>query len=71
MSYEWFLFHGPIVSWFREEYGHTNGSLAHYLEKTVLPLALTFVLSVALYRWFSLPIMNRIRATVKKQPASK
>ncbi|HWB61283.1 MAG TPA: acyltransferase [Chthoniobacteraceae bacterium] len=66
VSYEWFLFHGPVVRWFAEVYGKTHGSAFDYLMKTVVPLALTFVFSVALYRWFSLPIMNRIRATVKR-----
>ena len=66
VSYEWFLFHGPIVAWFRDKFGHTNGNRFLYLEKTVLPLALTFLFSVAVYRWFSLPILNRIRAIIKK-----
>jgi peptidoglycan/LPS O-acetylase OafA/YrhL len=61
VSYEWFLFHQPVVYFFQDVLGQGRGSLLWYGIKTVLPLALTFGLSVLIYRYFSLPLLNRIR----------
>jgi peptidoglycan/LPS O-acetylase OafA/YrhL len=63
VSYEWFLFHQPVVNLFREIFGNTRGNPAFYVLKTILPLALTFGFSVIVYRYFSLPLMNRIRGS--------
>jgi len=65
VSYEWFLFHGPIVSWFHQMTGETHGSVLAYALRTIVPLAVTYGFSVLVYRYFSLPILNRIRAGVK------
>jgi len=65
VSYEWFLFHGPMVDWFRHIFGHTNGSPWLFICKTVLPLALSFGFSVLIYYWFSLPILNKVRDRLK------
>ena len=70
VSFEWFLFHWPVCNLFKEMIGHTQGSLGMFLLKTIFPLALTFGLAVMVYRWFSLPILNRMRRSIKKQPAS-
>jgi peptidoglycan/LPS O-acetylase OafA/YrhL len=61
VSYEWFLFHFPLVVFFRDKVGHTHGSLPMYAFKTLAPLALSFGISVLVYRHVSLPLMNRIR----------
>jgi len=61
VSYEWFLFHEPIVIGFRDLFGKTGGNLILYTAKTILPLVLSFGLSVIVYRYFSLPLLNRIR----------
>ncbi|HWY32143.1 MAG TPA: acyltransferase [Candidatus Acidoferrum sp.] len=61
VSYEWFLFHLPVVYLFRDVFGRSHGSVVVYLLKTILPLALTFGFSVIVYRFFSLPLMKRIR----------
>jgi peptidoglycan/LPS O-acetylase OafA/YrhL len=66
VSYEWFLFHAPVVWFFAGLYGRTHGSVPGYALKTLAPLALTFLFSVAVYRWFSLPVLNRIRAGISK-----
>ena len=66
ISFEWFLFHGPVVAWFKEHSGPTNGSLMAYAWRTVVPLVLTYVFAVLVYRYFSLPILNRVRDRVKK-----
>ncbi len=65
VSFEWFLFHGPIVSWFRESVGHTNGSILAYAWRTIVPLVVTFIFSALVYRYFSLPILNRVRDSLK------
>jgi peptidoglycan/LPS O-acetylase OafA/YrhL len=68
VSYEWFLFHGPIVGWFSEHTGPTHGSIVAYAWRTFVPLILTFGFSVAVYHWISLPILNRIRSSLKRSP---
>lgn len=68
VSYEWFLFHGPVVAWFHEHTGASNGSVLAYAWRTGVPLALTFGFSVAVYRWFSLPILHAIRDRLKTSP---
>jgi peptidoglycan/LPS O-acetylase OafA/YrhL len=65
ISYEWFLFHGPIVNWFAEHSGATHGNILAYAWRTVVPLAVTYGFSVLIYRWFSLPILNGIRDRLK------
>jgi peptidoglycan/LPS O-acetylase OafA/YrhL len=67
ISYEWFLFHGPVVRWFIDHYpGHTNGNVLAYAWRTLVPLALTFGFSALVYRYFSLPILHRVRDNLKK-----
>ena len=61
VSYEWFLLHQPVVYLFQDIFGQTRGNTIFYVFKTFLPLALTFGLSVVVYRYFSLPLMNRVR----------
>jgi peptidoglycan/LPS O-acetylase OafA/YrhL len=61
VSYEWFLFHQPVVQYFAEWVGPTNGSVIRYAVKTALPLVLTFGFSGAVFFYFSRPLLNRIR----------
>jgi len=61
VSYEWFLFHQPVVSLFHEIFGKQRGSVGFYFLTVIAPLALTFCFSVFVYRYFSLPIMNWVR----------
>ena len=70
VSYEWFLFHGPIVYLFKDAFGQTHGSLIMFALKTVLPLVLSFGISVLVYRYFSLPLINRIRGIRRNTPAA-
>ena len=70
ISYEWFLFHPPVCQWFLTHHGPTQGSLTAYAWKTVFPLAVTFVFSALVYRYFSLPILNRIRESLKSGKTS-
>ena len=66
VSYEWFLFHLPLIWLFREMWPRTHGSLMLYVFKTFIPMGLSFLFAVGLYRYFSLPIMNRVRAGIKR-----
>jgi peptidoglycan/LPS O-acetylase OafA/YrhL len=58
VSYEWFLFHQAVVLLFREALLSVHGSILLYLFSTAAPLLLTFVFSVAVYRYFSFPILQ-------------
>ncbi len=66
VSFEWFLFHGPIVGWFHEHTGPSHGSLLAYAWRTVVPLTLTLVFSALVYRYFSLPILKRVRNSLQQ-----
>jgi peptidoglycan/LPS O-acetylase OafA/YrhL len=66
ISYEWFLFHGPIVQWFQRSTGPAHGSLAVYVWRTIVPIVVTFIFSALVYRYFSLPILKRVRNSLKK-----
>lgn len=69
VSYEWFLFHEPVVVLFR--YGlmpGVHGSVPVYLFRTIFPLLLTFVFSVAVYRYFSFPILHWGRGRQSREP---
>ena len=68
VSYEWFLFHIPIVNWFHDHTGPTHGSVLAYVWRTLVPLVVTFGFAVLVYRWFSLPILNRIRNRLNPAP---
>lgn len=63
VSYEWFLIHQPIFFWIRDLAGSAQGSLVRYAFIVVAPAIATFVIGVAIYRWFSLPIMRWGRST--------
>lgn len=68
ISFEWFLFHGPIANWIIGHYpGHTHGNVLAYAWRAILPLVVTFTLAALVYRYFSLPILNRVRDRLKKQ----
>jgi len=71
ISYEWFLFHYPVVSWFRSMVGDTHGNVSWYLVRTVVPAVLTFVVAAVIYRSFSLPILNYIRNHLERAKASE
>lgn len=58
VSYEWFLIHQPIFFWVRDLMGSAQGNVGRYALTVVLPTIVTFLISVMIYRWFSLPIMR-------------
>lgn len=63
ISYEWFLFHQPVVHWAHATVGATKGSVWLYFLVVFVPLMATYVFSAFLYRYFSFPIMQRLRGT--------
>ncbi|HTB85068.1 MAG TPA: acyltransferase [Candidatus Sulfotelmatobacter sp.] len=65
VSFEWFLLHGPLVGWWHNIWGPSKGSIPVYVCKVVVPVVFTFCLAVLVYRYFSLPILNRVRERVR------
>ena len=61
VSFEWFLLHQPAMMQMREWIGGTRGSLPLYAVAVGVPLVGTFLAAVAMYRWFSFPILQRGR----------
>lgn len=59
ISYEWYLLHQPLMTWWRAYFGmHANGSVYKYAFITGAPLVLGLLLSVAVYWFFSLPVLR-------------
>lgn len=71
ISYEWFLFHEPVMLIFRHFYDNGHGNIWLYLLRTLVPIVLTFVFSVAVYRYFSFPLLQwgRGRQPARSDPA--
>ena len=68
VSYEWFLFHQAVVMSFRTAFPAAHGSMLGYLFRTAFPLLLTFGFSVAVYRYFSFPILQWGRGRQSREP---
>ena len=62
ISYEWYLFHQPLLIWSRDFFGATDRNILKYLFVLGLPLVASLVLSALAYRKFSLPILQYGRA---------
>jgi len=58
ISYEWYLFHQPIIVWSRGWFGPAGGNIWQYSLILGLPFAISVVFSALVYRWFSLPILQ-------------
>lgn len=58
ISYEWFLFHQPVILLFRQLAGGADGSLVAFLVIALVPVLLTLGLSIAIYHYFSAPIIE-------------
>ena len=61
ISYEWFLFHGPVVHWVRNHQAGAAVTPASQAWGVGLALVLTFIFSALAYFCFSLPILRRVR----------
>jgi peptidoglycan/LPS O-acetylase OafA/YrhL len=62
ISYEWYLFHQPMAGWSRGWFGPASGNVLKYSVVLGAPLLASVVLSAAVYRFFSLPILQYGRA---------
>jgi peptidoglycan/LPS O-acetylase OafA/YrhL len=62
ISYEWYLFHQPIIMWTREFFGAANGDVFKYGLILSVPLMVSLAFSAFVYRKFSLPILQYGRA---------
>jgi peptidoglycan/LPS O-acetylase OafA/YrhL len=58
ISYEWYLFHQPLALWSRAHFGPARGNPFEYVLIVGTPLLVGLVLSAAVYRFFSLPILR-------------
>jgi peptidoglycan/LPS O-acetylase OafA/YrhL len=62
ISYEWYLFHQPMIYWSREFFGGAGGGLFKYAFILGVPLVLSLTISALVYALFSLPILKYGRA---------
>jgi peptidoglycan/LPS O-acetylase OafA/YrhL len=62
ISYEWYLFHQPMIGWARELLGPAGGNIFKYSLIIGLPLVAGVTFSALVYRKFSLPILKYGRA---------
>jgi peptidoglycan/LPS O-acetylase OafA/YrhL len=62
ISYEWYLFHQPMILWTRELFGPAHGNIAKYILILGVPLVVSVGFSALVYRKFSLPILQYGRA---------
>jgi peptidoglycan/LPS O-acetylase OafA/YrhL len=58
ISYEWYLFHQPIVLWARDIFGPAGGNVALYVAIVGGSFLASGILSALIYRCFSLPILQ-------------
>jgi peptidoglycan/LPS O-acetylase OafA/YrhL len=68
ISYEWYLFHQPMIGWARELLGPAGGNIFKYSLISGLPLVAGVTFSALVYRKFSLPILKYGRAK-NRRPA--
>jgi len=61
ISYEWYLFHQPIIIWGRHIFGPAGGNPAFYAAIVGGPVLLGLILSALIYRFYSLPILKHGR----------
>jgi hypothetical protein len=58
ISYEWYLFHQPVILWTRNSFGPASGSMWKYLLIVGGPFLFSLIFSAFVYRYFSLPILK-------------
>jgi peptidoglycan/LPS O-acetylase OafA/YrhL len=64
ISYEWYLFHQPIILWNRETFGPAIGSIPKYAAIVGGSMMASLIIAAMVYRFFSLPILKygRVKA---------
>jgi peptidoglycan/LPS O-acetylase OafA/YrhL len=63
ISYEWYLFHQPIINWARFIFGPARGNVAMYAAIVWGSFVFGGILSASIYRYFSLPILKYGRSS--------
>ena len=58
ISYEWYLFHQPIVLWARESFGPAQGNPFIFVTIVGGSLLVGLIVAAIVYRYFSLPILK-------------
>ena len=58
ISYEWYLFHQPLITYSREHFGPANGTIYKYALITGIPITVGLIFSALVYRYFSLPLLR-------------
>lgn len=58
ISYEWYLFHQPVIFWMRQSCGPAGGNVLKFAFIIGLPLVASLGFSALVYRYFSLPILK-------------
>jgi peptidoglycan/LPS O-acetylase OafA/YrhL len=62
ISYEWYLFHQPIIFWARTSFGPAGGNVLKYGLVAGGSFVVGLAVAILVYRCFSLPILRRGRA---------
>jgi peptidoglycan/LPS O-acetylase OafA/YrhL len=62
ISYEWYLFHQPIIGWAQAIFGPSGGNVVKYLMVQGGSFIVGLVVAAVIYRYFSLPILKYGRA---------
>lgn len=68
ISYEWYLFHYPLIVWVRQWAGNCNGNIVKYALVLGVPLVAGLVLSAWCYKAISLPILKMGRSRHSGMP---
>jgi len=58
ISYEWYLFHQPLIEWTRQLLGPAGGNIFKYSLIIGIPLVVSATFSAVVYRMYSLPILK-------------
>lgn len=58
ISYEWYLFHQPVILWARASFGPAGGNASKYGAIALGSLLIGLILAALVYRHFSLPILQ-------------
>ena len=67
ISYEWYLFHQPMIYWSREFFGGANGGVLKYSVIIAVPLVTSLAVAALIYKNFSLPILKYGRSQKSAQ----
>jgi len=70
ISYEWYLFHQPLLIWSRSLIGSAEANFVRYAMIVGAPILIGLVISALVYRYFSLPILKFGRDKHTNRPDS-